>query len=190
MGVLLLAIEEGLGLRGRVLATTYQWRGDYERSLTCEPDETRVSHNILCDNGLTLLTSAIAWSCGEDQNANMGAPMPSAGIYAAPIYGAIGTGTGTPAGHDATLFTENSRGVVTGAGYAAAYYPSPALFSWLFLFPIPTTALTISECGVFFQATATPASGQLFNHALISPTITQSTTQIFTLNISIAIGND
>jgi hypothetical protein len=42
---------------------------------------------------------------------------------------------------------------------------------------------------VYFQATSTVSSGSLFNHALISPTITQSTTQIFTLNISVSIGN-
>jgi hypothetical protein len=180
-------VAANIGMRGRVFVATYQWKGDFESSLACKPDETRAAHNILCDTGLTVLANAVMWSSVEDQNANMGSPFTA--MYAAPIYGAIGTGTTTPTGHDSALTSGEVRAIVTGAGYAAAYFPTPALFSWLFLFGVPPVGITIAECGVYFQATSTVSSGSLFNHALISPTITQSTTQIFTLNISVSIGN-
>ena len=79
-------------------------------------------------------------------------------------HGAIGTGTRTPALSDTQLGTEIARVPVT---YSADNQNSIAVLQ--FFFPDSTLPNdTYSEFGTFVDASNTPASGQMFNHALFA----------------------
>ncbi len=185
--------HSSLSMHGRVRVATwnpYSWE---------RPVNTVNGENIICASGLSLLATAIIWSSIEDQNVNMGQPFQL--TYAAPIYGALGTGTGTPADTDTALYAEAGRAVVTAAGTTAASHGVPANISWLFLFPTPSAAVTITEVGVFFQATASvggsyggggtyvSGGGSLFDHSVLANSITQATTEMLTLSVTVTIGN-
>ena len=36
-------VAANIGMRGRVFVATYQWKGDFESSLACEPHERRIT---------------------------------------------------------------------------------------------------------------------------------------------------
>src|ERR1700747_2130540 len=111
-----------------------------------------------------------------------------------PIYGAIGTGNTTPTDSDTQLTaevtpSENGRAVVyAGATGAAAGGGIDATVTWSFFYPIPSSNIVIAECGIFVNATSTTNSGTLLDHALISPTVTQTTSQTCTLALTISLG--
>lgn len=76
------------------------------------------ANNVVCNNGLTDLATAIGWAGVSDQGALVGATPASL----TPLYGAIGTGTDPPysvtgtttAGSDTITATSATGGIVAG----------------------------------------------------------------------------
>ena len=144
----------------------------------------REGDNIMCTSGLTVIAAALVWSGIQDQAANLGVTSPS---YLTPLWGAVGSGTGTVAASNTSLFTELSRQTV-GAGASSPATPSiNALATWLFYFPSPATTWTVTEAGVFANATSGTSSGFLIDHWAFSPTVTVTPTNTLILQASFTI---
>lgn len=145
----------------------------------CEGD------NITCTAGLSAFASALVWSGIQDQAANLGV---TSATYLTPLYGAVGSGSGTPAIGDTALFSELGRQTV-GAGAASPATSSiNALATWLFYFPSPASSWTVTEAGLFANATSAAGSGTMLDHyALATPvTVTSPDTGILMVALSVA----
>lgn len=184
----------GLGLHARLTVTAVDgaWsaanRGD-TAAMMDPPQEVIRSRcegpNITCTNGLTAFAAALVWSGIQDQAASLGV---TTGTYLTPLYGAVGSGTGTVAASDTALYSELGR-VTVGAGASTPATPSiAALATWLFYFPPPGSTWTITEAGMFANATSTSGSGTLLDHFLLgSPvTVTSPDTAILMVALSVA----
>ncbi len=79
-------------------------------------------------------------------------------------YGAIGTGTNTPAVSDTQLQTETDRVLVA---FSQNIGNNQAQLQFFFTDSILANG-TYNEFGMFIDATATPNSGQIFNRALFT----------------------
>lgn len=150
--------------------------------------ERREGDNIMCTAGLTVLAQALVWSGIQDQAATLGVTSPS---YLTPLWGAVGSGSGTVAASDTALFSELGR-VTVGAGAAAPATPTiAATATWLFYFPSPNTAWTVTEAGVFANGSSSPATvataGMLIDHWAFSPAVTVPTTDTLILQASFSI---
>lgn len=168
---------EGIPLRGRLSATVIRPDGTIR--------DRREGWNVVCTAGYTALAAALVWSGIQDQAANLGVTSPS---FLTPLYGAVGSGSGTPANSDTALFSELGRQTV-GAGASSPATPSVAAEStWLFYFPQPPTTWSITEAGAFANGTSTAGSGTLLDHWAFSPTITCPTTDTVLLQISLLLG--
>lgn len=132
----------------------------------CEGD------NITCTAGLTAFAAALVWSGLQDQAANLGV---TTATYLTPLYGALGSGTGTPAIGDTALFSELGRETV-GTGASSPATPTiSALATWLFYFPSPASSWTVTEAGLFANAGSTAGSGTLLDHYVLgSPVVVAS----------------
>ncbi|MGH7723408.1 MAG: hypothetical protein ACRENL_11370 [Candidatus Dormibacteria bacterium] len=181
---------------GRITVSTYtmrpwlselQRREVWRRISHLEPDESATVDNIMCVAGLSYLMAALAWSSAEDQNAAMGSPLIQ--TFMAPLWGAIGTGSTAVADTDAQLTAEAARSTLMAVGTTAASHLIDALLTWSFLFGVPASTTVIAEAGVFLNGTTAVNTGQLFDHALISPTVSQATNQLATLNVTLSFGN-
>lgn len=182
--------SSGLSIYGRLSLTVVdtEWfnanREDTDLMLAVPDDvieDQRIGDNTMCIGGLTVLVGAIAWSGIQDQAANLGVTVPT---YLTPLYGAVGSGTGSTANTDTQLFSELGR-VTVGAG---ASTPATASISgqttWLFYFSSPATTWTITEAGVFTNASATTNSGSMLDHFLFSPNVTLPSTNTLILQTS------
>jgi hypothetical protein len=152
-----------------------------------DADQEVHSDNIMCVNGLSQMIQALLWASIADQNPNMGSPYDATFMY--PIYGAIGTGVTAPTSTDVQLTAEEARVICASAGATNASVGGDPQIVWSFLFPAPGSAQVIAEAGVFLCATAAANNGFLLDHALIVPTVAQSTAQMLTLTVDITIGN-
>lgn len=152
-----------------------------------DADQEVEADNIMCVNGLSQMIQSLLWSSIADQNANMGSPYDATFMY--PIYGAIGTDATTPTSTDTQLTAEEARAICASAGMTNASVGGNPQLVWSFLFPAPGSNQTIAEAGVFLCATSTVNIGLLLDHALISPTVSQSTSQLLTLTVDITVGN-
>jgi len=191
-----LTIGERFAAKGHMVTRTHTMRPEWEgmdvhhllRLLeVADADQEVEADNIMCVNGLSQMIQAFLWSSIADQNTNMGSPYDATFMY--PIYGAIGTGVTTPLATDTTLTTEQARAICASGGATNASVGGDPQLVWAFLFPAPGSAQTISEAGVFLCASSVANNGFLLDHALISPTVAQSTTQLLTLTVDITIGN-
>lgn len=190
-------MNEILNLRGTVKLATYEmlpeWDGlDFPTIATLlvgqTPVEEATAHNTLCNVGLDVLVQAIMWAGIVDQNVNMGSPFSYSDLTA--MYGAIGTGNigGTPAAAtDTQLLTEYERAVVVSAGVTSGFSTFNPSVTWQFLLGATGSATTITECGIFVNASSAANSGALLNHAAVS--VSQSTTQLVSLAVQITVGN-
>lgn len=154
------------------------------------PDGTirdqRTGSNIMCTVGLTALAASMVWSGIEDQAANLGVTSPT---YLTPLYGAVGTGSGTVAASDVQLFSEFSRQVV-GAGASSPATPTiNSLATWLFYFPSPVSTQTFTEAGVFANATSVLNSGTMLDHWSFSPSVVVPNTDTLILEASFSVGD-
>lgn len=140
--------------------------------------------NTMCVAGLSVLVGAIAWSGIQDIAANLGVTVPT---YLTPLYGAVGTGTGSTANTDTQLFTELSREAVGAAASAPATATISAQTTWLFYFPNPPTTWTVTEAGVFVNASASTNAGSLLDHFVFGSPVTVPTTNTLILQTSFAI---
>lgn len=146
--------------------------------------ERREGDNVVCTAGFTALAAALVWSGIQDQALNMGVTSPT---YLTPLYGAVGSGSGTPAASDTQLFAELGRQVV-GAGASSPATPSVnALCTWLFYFPSPATPWSVTEAGVFANSASTPNSGTLVDHWAFSTPVPVPITDTLILQVAFAV---
>ena len=191
-----LVVHEQKHLSGHMILRTHTLRPGWKdmdphellRLLeVADADEAVEADNIMCVNGLSQMIQAMLWASIADQNANMGTPYDATFMY--PIYGAVGTGVTAPTAADVQLTTEEARAVCASGGATNASVGGDPQIVWSFLFPAPGSAQVIAEAGVFLCATAAANNGFLLDHALIVPTVAQSTAQMLTLTVDITIGN-
>lgn len=147
--------------------------------------ERREGDNVVCTTGYTALAAALAWSGVQDQAANLGL---TSATYLTPLWGAVGSGNGSPAKSDTQLFAELGREVVSGGGSTPASGTVAAQTTWLFYFPNPSVTWTVTEAGVFAGATSAANSGSMLDHWAFSPTVTVPTTNTLILEVSLAFG--
>jgi hypothetical protein len=168
---------EPVGLRGILTARVLNADGTIA--------DERTGENVVCTNGYTALTAALVWAGAQDQATALGLTTPT---YLTPLYGAVGSGAGVPAKADIQLFTELSRVTVGGAGSTPASASIAAFATWLFYFPSPASAWTVTEAGAFANATIIANSGTMIDHWAFSPTLSVSTVQTLIVQISLTMG--
>lgn len=171
----------GLHIKGRLSLTVVDSDG-------VVVDE-REGDNVMCTAGLGVIASALVWSGLQDRADNLGVTTPS---YLTPLWGAVGSGSGTVAASDTLMFTELSRQMVGAGGSAPATATLPALITWLFYFPSPSVTWNLTEAGVFANGTSNPATvataGIMLDHWAFSPTVTVTTSDTLILQASFSIG--
>lgn len=176
-------IEDGsaiFGIKGRLSLTVL----DEDENVV----DFREGDNVMCTTGLTIIASALVWSGIQDQAANLGVTTPT---YLTPLWGAVGSGSGTVAASDTLLFNELGRQTV-GAGASTPATPTiNSQTTWLFYFPSPATTWTVTEAGVFANGTSSAASvvnaGFMLDHWAVSPSVTVSTSNTLILQANFTI---
>lgn len=196
------ALGDGLvGFHGRLALTTVDadWLAEHQAVITAEfqrtgrlvlPDdqvhEHRAGDNVMCTAGVTALAAALVWAGIQDQASNIGVTTPT---YLTPLWGAIGTGTApvTVSAADTALSVEFSRTTVGAGASVPATASLPAQLTWLFYFPQPSSTTTVTEAGVFVNASGTPGAGTLLDHWAFSPTLPVPTSDTVLLQASFSI---
>ena len=145
----------------------------------------RAGDNVMCTIGYGALAAALVWSGLQDQAASLGVTSPT---YLTPLYGAVGSGTGTPSKSDTALFAELGRQTVGAGGTNPASSSIPAYCTWLFYFTSPATTWTVAEAGLFAGASSTANSGTMIDHWSFSPAWTVPATDSLLLEISLLLG--
>lgn len=182
-----------LAFHGRLTLTVVEeeWFRENRHStelMLAPPDDVvldqRAGDNTMCINGLTVLAQAVSWSGIQDQAANLGVTTPT---YLTPLYGAVGSGTGVTANTDTQLFTELGRETVGAGASSPATATISAQTTWLFYFPSPASTWTVTEAGVFVNASSTVNSGSLLDHFVFGSPITVPNTNTLILQASFAI---
>jgi hypothetical protein len=176
------------GARRATLAETVPFHG--RLSLTVlGPDgevvDEREGDNVVCTTGYTAVAAALVWAGAQDQATNLGIISPT---YLTPLYGAVGSGTGTPVKADTQLFTELGRQTVGGAASTPASSTISALTTWQFFFPNPVSPWTVTEAGVFANATSAANSGSMIDHWAFSPSVSVPITNVLILQVSFQFG--
>jgi len=147
--------------------------------------DERAGDNVITTVGYSILAAAMAWSGVQDQAANLGITSPT---YLTPLFGAVGSGAGVPAKSDLALFSELGRQTVGGPAASPATPSVAAEAAWLFYFPNPSVTWTVTEAGLFAQATSTAGSGILVDHWAFSPSVSVPTSNSLILQVSLALG--
>ena len=143
--------------------------------------------NTMCTAGLSAMASALVWSGIQDQAANLGVTSPS---WLTPLLGAVGSGTGVTDPSDTALYSELGR-VTVGAGASTPGTSGiAAICSWLFFFPPPATSWTVTEAGVFAQATSTAGSGVLVDHYVLGTPVTVTSPDSVLLQVALSVAGD
>lgn len=168
---------DGIRVRGRLAVASVRPDGSVR--------DRRDGSNIMCTAGFTALAAALVWAGIQDQAAQLGVTTPT---FLTPLWGAVGSGSGTPAASDTTLFSELGRQTVGAGASSPATGSIAAEATWLFYFPQPPTTWTVTEAGVFAGATEVPGSGALVDHWAFSPSVVVPTTDSLILQVSLAFG--
>lgn len=142
-------------------------------------------YNVVCTTGYTALAAALVWSGIQDQATNLGI---TTSTYLTPLFGAVGNGAGVPAKSDTALSAELGRVTVSGGGSTPASPTVAAMASWLFYFPNPLVNWTVTEAGVFANASAASGSGSMLDHWAFSPSVSVPTTNTMILEVSFLLG--
>lgn len=172
-----LITREDAFIHGRIGLKVYDEHG-------CLKDECE-GDNVICTTGYTALAAGLVWSGIQDQAANIGVTNPT---YLTPLYGALGSGSGSPAKSDTQLFAELGRQTVTAGASSPATSSIAAQITWLFYFPVPPVSWMVTEAGVFANATASANSGGMIDHYVFSPAITLGTSDSAILQVSLSLG--
>jgi hypothetical protein len=172
------AAREGMSLNGRLKITVV----DPESG---EVVDEREGYNVVCTTGWTVLAQAMVWSGIQDQALNLGITSPT---YLTPLYGAVGSGTGTVSKSDTALFAELARTTVGAGASTPATSTISALSTWMFFFSTPPTAWTVGEAGVFANATSGANSGSMIDHWSFSPAISVPSTNALVFQMSLEWG--
>lgn len=146
----------------------------------------RRGHNLICTAGYTVLVQSMVWSGLQDQAANIGI---TSATYLTPLWGAVGNGSPvTPAKTDTQLVAELGRATVGSGGSSPASSVLPAAAVWQFFFPQPSVAWTVTEAGVFANASSVVNSGTMVDHLALSPSVSVPTTDTLILQVSLQLG--
>jgi hypothetical protein len=172
----LISSSAGFRLKGRLSLTVI------------DPDGNVVDHrdgdNVTCVNGLTAFAAALVWSGIQDQASAIGITSPT---YLTPLYGAVGSGSGTVSTNDTQLFSELGRTTVSAGASSPAATGVNAEATWQFYFPQPTANWTVTECGVFANATSATNAGSLLDHWAFSPSVSVPTTNTLLLQVVFSV---
>lgn len=147
--------------------------------------DRREGDNVICVTGYTAMAAALVWSGLQDQAANLGITSPT---YLTPLYGAVGNGSGSPSMTDTQLFSELSRTTVGAGASTPATSTVAALATWMFFFPNPSATWTVTEAGLFANATSAASSGYMVDHWAFSPTLSVPPTNALVLQVSFLMG--
>lgn len=169
--------EDAISLKGRLTVASIGPDG--------EITDRAEGFNVVCTTGFSALAAALVWSGIQDQATNLGI---STSTYLTPLYGAVGSGVGSPAKSDTALFSELGRVAVSGGGATPASASVAAMASWLFYFPNPTSNWTVTEAGLFASATSTSGTGSMLDHWAFSPSVSVPTTNTLVLEVSFLLG--
>lgn len=156
-----------MDVKGILTLSTYR-DGELTGQVTVE--------NIPCLAGLNDLAAAVGWAGTQDQASLIG----SQPAFLTPLYGAVGTGTGTPANTDTQLYAELNRAQVSAVVSTPLSNGAATIFQ--FQFPANGVNYSISEIGLFTLASVTANSGDLLDHAIISPAFTWTLGETMTLS--------
>jgi hypothetical protein len=167
----------GIPLRGRLSVSAIRPDGTVR--------DRREGWNVVCTAGYTALAAALVWSGIQDQAANLGVTSPT---WLTPLWGAVGSGAGTPTKADTALISELGRQTVGAGASSPATSSVAAEATWLFYFPQPPSTWVITEAGAFAGGTSTAGSGTLIDHWAFSPTVTCPTTDTVLLQVSLLAG--
>jgi hypothetical protein len=202
-------VDEGVALQGKLRATVVRGAPLTRRELAAyaalglrldEPSEAalsavtgradlvrdeRVGENIVTTLGYTGLAAALVWSGVQDLASQLGL---TSSTYLTPLYGAVGSGSGTVAKSDVQLFAELGRETVGAGASSPATLAVAATATWLFYFPSPASTWTVTEAGLFANASSAVNSGTMLDHWAFSPTITVPPTDTLLLQISFLLG--
>ncbi len=127
------------------------------------------SANVLCLAGEQLLAGIL------DGEAVYGSqPVPQGATWLAQVFGAVGTGSGTPGSGNTQLFTELDRIGLALSGR------NTLIVTFTFFFPSNRANGTITEGGVFLMGSSTVNSGLLLDHAMLG-SVAKNTTETATL---------
>jgi hypothetical protein len=171
------AHSDGIQLRGRLSLRVVRPDGTIR--------DRRDGNNIMCTAGYTSIAAALIWAGLQDQAVNIGV---TTATYLTPLWGAVGSGAGTPAKSDVALFSELGRQTVGAGASTPATGSIAAEAAWLFYFPQPSVAWTVTEAGLFAGATSTSGSGTLLDHWAFSPSVSVPTTDTLILEASFGLG--
>lgn len=172
-----LTASEGIRIRGHLAVTVVRPDGSVR--------DRREGRNIMCTTGFSVLAAALVWSGIQDQASNLGVTAPT---YLTPLWGAVGSGAGTPAESDAALFSELGREIVGAGASSPATASIAAEATWLFYFPQQSAAWTVTEAGAFAGGTSAAGSGSMIDHWAFSPSVAVPTTDSLILQVSLALG--
>jgi hypothetical protein len=100
-------------------------------------------------------------------------------------HGEIGTGSTTPALSDTGLTTPTNRAAV---GFQQDYGLTDAIVQFFFS-DSQLANQTYNEFGVFIDGSSTIGTGQIFNHALLSPGFAKVSGEDLTVEVDINIAN-
>lgn len=168
---------EGIRIRGRLSLTVLCPDGSVR--------DYREGDNLICTTGFTVLAAALVWAGIQDQASALGVTTPT---YLTPLFGAVGSSGVAPAKSDTQLGAELGRQAV-GAGAASPATPSiAAQATWLFYFPQPASTWTVTEAGLFANATSAANSGTMIDHWAFSPSVSVSTSDTLLLQVSLGAG--
>lgn len=131
-------------------------------SATGELQATYYTDNLVCDRGKNVVA------------ARLNNETTYTGII---NYLAVGTGTNTPLSTDTQLQTELARTTVSSSSR------SNSQTTLNFFYNSSTANGTITEVGAFIDGTASANSGQIWNHAIFSPSITKTSAQTLTITL-------
>ena len=189
-------LSEQLSPKGRIRVYEYpagsagffarmaRWAGADPARIAMAMDAVRTGrlacdvHNLIMEGSLTGTDLIIQFLGG-----NVADGQPNAAYQGGINWGAIGTGVVTPAVTDTQLGTEVARSSVL-------FFQDNAFSQAIFQFFFPDGSIpnqTYTEFGSFMGGTATLNSGQIFNHALLSPTYVKTSGTDVTLELTISI---
>ena len=145
----------------------------------------RDGRNVVCATGYTAIAAALAWSGVQDQAAALGL---TTATWLTPLWGAVGSGSGTPSNGDTALWSELGRQQVGATASSPATVTVAATVTWLFYFGSPPSAWTVTEAGAFTGASSTAGSWLMLDHWAFSPALTVPVTDTMILEVSLGFG--
>lgn len=168
---------EGLRIAGRLSLAVVDADGNIV--------DRREGYNVICTTGYTVLAQALVWSGIQDQASALGI---TSATYLTPLWGAVGNGAGTPVKSDTALFSELSRTTVGAGASGPASSTVPGITSWMFFFPNPAVPWTVTEAGVFANATSAAGSGAMIDHWAFSPSLSVPTSNGLVFQVDLEWG--